>query len=65
LMAREQPAAPKAAEEAFAKARGQDKISVRVSGGKSLKAEVHVKTAVLKFLAEIGEARKAGSDNEK
>ena len=65
LMAREQPAAPKAAEEAFAKNPGQDKISVRVTGGKSLKAEVHVKTAVLKFLAEIGEARKAGSDNEK
>jgi len=65
LMAREQPAAPKAAEDAFAKNPGQDKISVRVTGGKAIKAEVHVKTAVLKFLAEIGEARKAGSDNEK
>jgi hypothetical protein len=56
IMAKHQPAAPKAAEEAFAKNPGADKISVSVTGGKALKAEVHVKAAVLKFLAALHEA---------
>lgn len=57
LMAKEQPAAPKAAEEAFGKAPGQDKIRVSVTGGAAIKTEIHVKPAVLKFFALIGEAK--------
>jgi hypothetical protein len=56
LMARDQPAAPQAAKDAF-KNPGDDRISVRVSGGDTLKTEIHAKVAVLKFLALIGEAK--------
>jgi hypothetical protein len=57
LMAKQQPAVPKAAEDAFGKNPGQDKVRFSVTGGNALKAEVHLKTAVLKFLVELGEAR--------
>jgi hypothetical protein len=56
LMSRDQPAAPQAAKDAF-KNPGDDRITVRVSGGDALKTEVHAKVAVLKFLAIVGEAK--------
>jgi hypothetical protein len=57
LMVKDQPAAPKAAEEAFGKAPGQDKIRVSVSGGNAIKTEIHVKPAVLKFFTLVNEAK--------
>jgi hypothetical protein len=62
LMASEQPDAPKAAEEAFGKDPNSDKLQIRVTGGDSLKTEIHVKPAVLKFLAIVGEASKRNTE---
>jgi hypothetical protein len=62
IIAREQPAAPKVAEEAFGKDAGSDKIHVSVTGGTTLKTELHVKPAVLKFIAAIGEAAKGNGE---
>jgi hypothetical protein len=59
LMAKEQPGAPKAAADAFGKNQSQDKIQFTVSGGSALKAEIHIKAAVLKFFAAIAEAKHA------
>jgi hypothetical protein len=62
IMAKEQPAAPKAAEDAFGKHAGSDKVRISVNGGSTLKTEVHVKPAVLKFFTEIGEGSKRTSE---
>jgi hypothetical protein len=62
LMAKDQPEAPKAAQEAFAKAPGQDRIQVNISGGQTLKAELRMKTAVLKFFTLVGEAKKSSAE---
>lgn len=62
IMAKDQPAAPKAAEDAFGKQAGSDQVRISVTGGKTLKTELHVKPAVLKFIAEIGEAAKNNSE---
>jgi hypothetical protein len=59
LMVKDQPGAVKAAADAFGKNPGQDKIQFTVTGGNALKAEIHVKAAVLKFFASIAEARLA------
>jgi len=61
LMAKEQPAAPNASKEAF-KNPGDDRIRLRATGGQALKADVHAKTAVLKFMSLI---EKAKQNNEK
>jgi hypothetical protein len=59
LMAKEQPGAVKAATDAFGKNPDQDKIQFTVTGGNELKAEIHIKAAVLKFFATIAEAKLA------
>jgi hypothetical protein len=58
LMAKDQPAAPNAAKEAFGKNAGDDRVRFSISGGKALTTEVHLNPAVLKFFVLVGEAGK-------
>src|SRR5205807_1013243 len=49
LMAHDQPAAPKAAKEAFGKTPNDDRVQLSISGGTALKAEFHIQAGILKF----------------
>jgi hypothetical protein len=62
LMAHDQPAAPKAAEEAFGKNREGDKIRFTLEGGKSLKAQFSVQPLVIKFFDLLEKAKKGGTN---
>jgi hypothetical protein len=62
LMARDNPDAPKAAEEAFGKEQEGDRISITLEGGKALKAKLSIKPMVLKFFRLLEEAKKDSDD---
>jgi hypothetical protein len=60
LMAQDNPAAPKAAKEAFGTDKGGDRIRLTLEGGDALKLRLGVKAPLVKFFAQIEEAKKKG-----
>ncbi len=62
LMARDQKAAPKAAEEAFGQDKDKDKVRIIVEGGQALKVRISMKAHVIKFFQLLQEAEAGGAD---
>jgi hypothetical protein len=60
LMARDQPAAPDAAKEAF-KGQAGDRFTISLEGGEELRVKMEMKAAVLRFFALLEEAKKKGN----
>lgn len=58
LMAKEQKEAPAVAKKVF-KGAGDDRVRFALEGGKTLKVSLTARTTIVKFLAELEEAKKA------
>jgi hypothetical protein len=61
-MQRENPDVARLVEETLAKGKDNDRIRISVTGGQSLRARFTMKAGVMKFFAQLAQAKNAGGD---